>query len=246
MKRTFIAPVLLLLLVACSRVYVPAKAEYQVQEISLQLPVDSGMLRLTQVYRDSINKSMNEVIGRLEGTLEKKQPSGSLNNFIADALLVMAREKVNANTDVALVNYGGMRVNQLAAGPVTRGKIFELMPFDNYLIVQELRGDVFQSFLDLVAERGGWAIAGCSFDIRNKKAVNIRIAGKPLDATKTYYVANSDYVANGGDNANMLRTLPQQNTGYLMRDAIIDYVRALQAQGKTILVNNEKRIGHAE
>ena len=30
-------------------------------------------------------------------------------------------------------------------------------------------------------------------------AKNIQIQGKPLDENKTYYVATSDYLANGGD-----------------------------------------------
>lgn len=243
MKQThFLGSIVLLLLVACNKAFVPTKAEYEVAKITTQLPVDSSVLRVTQVYRDSINKSMNEVVGRLEGQLEKRQPSGSLNNFMADALLHMAKEKITAKANIALVNYGGIRLNQLPAGNITRGKIFELMPFDNYLIVQEMKGDVLQSLLDLVAERGGWAIAGVTFQIQNKKAANVMIEGRAIDLSKTYIVANSDYVANGGDNANMLRTIPQQNIGYLMRDAIIDYVKQI----KTISVNDEKRITNAQ
>jgi 2',3'-cyclic-nucleotide 2'-phosphodiesterase (5'-nucleotidase family) len=234
--------IILLFLLACNKAFVPTKTEYAVNKISAELPVDSSMLRLTKVYRDSINKSMNEVVGKLGGSLEKKQPSGSLNNFMADALLRMAKEKINPKANVSLVNYGGIRLNQLPAGNITRGKIFELMPFDNYLIVQEMKGDVLQSLLNLAAEKGGWAVAGVSFHIQNKKAVNVLIEGKPLSASATYYIANSDYIANGGDNAHMLKTIPQQNIGYLMRDAIIDYVKA----AKTISVNDEKRITNAE
>jgi 2',3'-cyclic-nucleotide 2'-phosphodiesterase (5'-nucleotidase family) len=234
--------VVLLFLIACNKAFVPAKAEYEVNRITAQLPVDSSMLRVTQVYRDSINKSMNEVLGILQGSLDKKQPSGSLNNFMGDALLQMAKEKINAKANIALVNYGGIRLNQLPAGNITRGKVFELMPFDNYLIVQEMKGDVLQSLLNLAAEKGGWAIAGAKFQIQNKKAINVLIDGQPINASATYYVANSDYIANGGDNANMLKSIPQQNKGYLIRDAIIDYVKAV----KTILVNDEKRITNAE
>lgn len=236
------AIIFLLFLFACNKAFIPVKTEYEVKRITAQLPADSSMLRITQVYRDSINKSMNEVIGSLQSSLEKRQPSGSLNNFMADALLQMAREKINANVNIAMVNYGGIRLTQLPAGNITRGKIFELMPFDNYLIVQEMKGDVLQSLLDLIAERGGWAIAGANFQIQNKRAVNVLIEGKPIDAAKTYFVANSDYVANGGDNANMLKNIPQQNKGYLMRDALIDYVE----KNKTLTANDEKRITNAQ
>jgi len=240
-KIKFILP-LFVFLSACKSVYVPGKLEYEGYRITKDLPRDSSLIRMTQPYRDSLDKSMNEVLGRVEGSLEKRQPSGSLNNFMADAMLYMARQKINPATDVAMVNYGGVRIPQLPAGNITRGKVFELMPFDNVLIVQELKGSVLQNLLDQIAERGGWPIAGATMHIRNKKAVDVMIGGKPLNPSQMYLVANSDYVANGGDDANMLKSIPQQNKGYLMRDAIMDYIAAMKAQGKNIPVNEEKRI----
>jgi 2',3'-cyclic-nucleotide 2'-phosphodiesterase (5'-nucleotidase family) len=133
-------------------------------------------------------------------------------------------------------------LGQLTAGPVTRGKIFELMPFDNLLVLQELKGSVLQQFLDMTAERKGWPLAGVSMQIENNKAVNVRIGGQPIDPNKMYTMVNSDYVANGGDNASMLKGIPQKNIGYLMRDALFDYIKALKAQGKNISVKEEKRV----
>jgi hypothetical protein len=51
-------------------------------------------------------------------------------------------------------------------------------------------------------------------------------------------------VANGGDNAAMLKVIPQKNIGYLMRDAIFDYIASLP--NKTISVNNQNRITYAQ
>jgi 2',3'-cyclic-nucleotide 2'-phosphodiesterase (5'-nucleotidase family) len=82
--------------------------------------------------------------------------------------------------------------------------------------------------------------------IRDKKAVNVWIGAQLLDPAKTYTVINSDYVVNGGDNAVMLKNIPQQNIGYLMRDAIFDYIKILKAEGKNISVKEEKRVTHAQ
>jgi 2',3'-cyclic-nucleotide 2'-phosphodiesterase (5'-nucleotidase family) len=189
---------------------------------------------------------MNGVVGIAEKNLDKKQPESTLGNFMVDAFLSMAAEKYNTHVDVAFLNYGGIRLTQLPAGNVTTGKIFELMPFDNLLILQKLKGDVLQQFLDLTAAKGGSPVAGITMQIKDKKAVNVMIGGKPLDPNTTYTTVNSDFIANGGDNADMLRTVPQISNGYLMRDAILDYIKKLKSQGKNINANIENRVTNAQ
>jgi 2',3'-cyclic-nucleotide 2'-phosphodiesterase (5'-nucleotidase family) len=243
----FLFSVLLVLLFgACNPVYQTESAIYSNYRISSGNAKDAAVVTLLQPYADSVNKSMNDVIGVNELNLEKKQPEGSLGNFMADALLYTARQKFNTNVDVAAVNFGGVRLTQLPAGNITRGKIYELMPFDNLLVLQQMKGAVLQQFLDHTAMRGGWPLAGVTFQIKEKKAVNVLVGGKPLNPAADYVMANSDYVANGGDESNVLKTIPQQNIGYLMRDALIDYVVSQTRQGKTIAVKEENRITNAQ
>lgn len=242
MRRIHFLFATLFLLTACNTVQRPVSADYEDYRITPALAKDSVLERALQPYRDSVNHTMNTVIGSLGVTLEKKQPEGSLGNFMTDAMLNMASKKFGVNADVAAVNYGGIRLGQLPAGPVTNGKIFELMPFDNLVVLQEVSGEVLQNFLNLTAERGGWPLAGVTMQISNKKAVNVLIGGKPLDPARTYTLVNSDYVANGGDNASMLKALPQKNIGYLMRDAFFDYIKVLQSEGKNIWAKEEKRV----
>lgn len=232
--------------IACSTTYQSQSLQYKSYRITESLPKDSSQLQFLQPYRDQVNKTMNDVVGIADISLEKKQPEGTLGNFMADALLMMARTRYNTNVDAAFVNFGGIRLNQLPAGPVTTGKIFELMPFDNLLILQKLKGSVLQQLLDLMASKGGWPVAGLTMQISNKKAVNVKIGGRPLDPEAMYTVANSDFVANGGDNADMLRGVPQITNGYLMRDALFDYIRHLKSQGKNISANLENRVSNAE
>ena len=167
---------------------------------------------------------MNTVLGVSTVSMEKKLPESSLGNFMVDAFLTMARDKYQTQVDLAFVNFGGIRLTQLPAGNITRGKVFELMPFDNLLILQKVKGAVLQQVLDLIAARGGWPVAGMQMQISNGKAVNVLIGGMPLDPEKIYTIANSDVMATGGDNADMLLSIPQITNGYLMRDAIIDYI----------------------
>ncbi|OLY94724.1 hypothetical protein BUE76_07555 [Cnuella takakiae] len=237
---------LTLSLASCHRAMHPAKLAYHDYKIDAAAPRDSAMMRMLLPYRDSVDKSMNEVLGIAAATLEKKQPSGSLGNFMADAVLDMAAKQFKMPVDFAIINYGGIRSLQLAKGEVTRGKVFELMPFDNLLVLQKLSGDQVQQLFDYLAARGGWPIAGASFVIKNKQATDVLVGGKPLDKNKTYTLANSDYVANGGDDASFLKPIPQINSGYLIRDALLTYIRNLQQQGKPIAEITENRIRNAE
>ena len=189
---------------------------------------------------------MNDVGGFATQNMDKGQPECALGNFMVDAFFIMAREKYNVPVDVAFLNHGGIRLTQLPAGNVTRGKIIELMPFDNLLIIQKLKGDVLQQFLDLTAAKGGWPVAGMTMEIKDKKAVNVKIGGKPLDPNATYTTVNSDFLANGGDNADMLRNIPQITNGYLMRDALFDYIIRLKKEGKNISATTENRVTHVQ
>ena len=189
---------------------------------------------------------MNAIVGHAELSMDKKMPESMLGNFMADAFLSMAKEKFNTHVDISLMNYGGIRLTQLPAGPVTRGKIFELMPFDNLVVLQRMKGSELQVLLDLMASRGGWPVAGMSMQIKDKKAVNVTIGGQPLDPSKIYVVANSDFLANGGDELDVLRTIPQENKGYLMRDALFDYIEKLKSAGKNIGAAIENRVTNAE
>lgn len=231
---------------SCNTTYQSQSLEYKTYRISDKQVKDSLVLNFLQPYSDNVNKTMNDFVGVADVSLEKKQPESSLGNFMVDAFLAMAAEKYNTKVDVAFVNFGGMRLTQLPAGNVTNGKIFELMPFDNLLILQKIKGDVLQQFLDLTASKGGWPVAGMTMQIKDKKAVNVMIGGKPLDVNATYTAANSDFIANGGDNADMLRSVPQITNGYLMRDAILDYIKKLKDQGKNISATIENRVTNAQ
>ena len=234
---------LLALLLSCHTVQQqPVRADYNDYRITTGLPNDTALVRLLTPYRDSVDRSMNEVVGTADKALDKKQPEGTLGNFMVDAFFYGAEKAFGVKPDIGVLNYGGIRLTQLPAGPVTRGKVFELMPFDNLLVLQKVPGNVLQQFLDLTAEKKGWPVHGITMQIRNGKAVDVKVNGAPLDLNKVYTMVNSDYVANGGDQVAMLKTIPQQSTGYLQRDALFDYIRYLKSQGKNISANEENRV----
>lgn len=185
---------------------------------------------------------MNDVMAELGTTLKKEQPDGTLGNFMADAYLSMARKKFDPSADVAFMNNGGIRLNNIQAGPLRRGSIYEVMPFDNLMVIVKITGAQLQQYLDYIAAEGGSGIAGVRMTIRDKKATEVFINDKPIDMAASYTMVNSDYAVNGGGGFNLFKNMPFQKTGYLLRDAILDYSADFKASGKPIIVSSQKRI----
>ncbi len=223
--------------------YQTSRIEYTQYELdALKMGSNSALDSMLKPYGDSVDKAMNVYLGTLSSTLVKASPNGTLGLFITDAYLTQAQLKFNRKVDVAIMNSGGIRLNSLEAGPVTRGKIFELMPFDNLMVLLELKGSLLKNLFDQHASKGGWPISGATYTIASQKAENILIDGKPLDLEKTYTIATSDYVANGGDENNLLVSIPQINIGYLQRDALIEYTTSFGLQQKNIPLPDSNRI----
>ena len=237
--------ILLIISYSCNPVYRASSVQYKDYPVQNERK-DSSLQKFLQPYADSVNSSMNLVIGELATTLEKRQPEGTLGNFMADAMKAMAEKYYETKVDGAFINYGGIRLTGMQAGTITRGKIFELMPFDNIIVLQKLKGTVLKEFLDHIVGRGGWPVAGITMEMKDKKAVNVLIDGKPLDENMTYTIANSDYVANGGDYCEMLKVIPQINKGYLLRDGLIEYVQSFTKKGQPITATIQNRVKNAQ
>ena len=205
--------------------------------------VDSVYIKMLSPYSDSLSKSMNEVLCSNERELFKDQPNNDLGNFMADAYLWAAREILKQPADMAFMNHGGVRINRLGKGVITRTNAYEMMPFDNQLVNVEVRGTVLRQFVDrLAVEGGGGGVAGINYRIVDKKAIDIRVGGQPLDDNRVYHMVNSDYVVEGGGGFKGFQSLPQLREGYLLRDAIIDYCRMHNNKGMSVQVGTEKRI----
>jgi 2',3'-cyclic-nucleotide 2'-phosphodiesterase (5'-nucleotidase family) len=242
MFRRIVIPVIVICVItSCSSQQKNFIVNYNQYKIEQQQIKDTNMVSMLASYTDSINKTMNLVIGFSTKGLTKKQPESELGNFMADCMREMAEKKFNRKVDAAFINYGGIR-SYIPKGDITVGKIYELMPFDNLIVLQEVKGSVFKLFLNKVADRGGWPLSGLTMKIKDKKPTDIVIGGKPIDDDAIYVIANSDYVANGGDDCDMLKALPKINMGYILRDALIEYTKQITKQGKPIDWKTEGRV----
>jgi len=246
-KLLFIAVVFLLLISGCAPKYF-----YHTTHLSSELKItneyqsDAQIDSLIYPYKAQLDSTMNIVLAVCDTILTKDKPSSNLGNFFCDAIKYIAEKKTGSSIDLAIVNYGGIRLNMISAGNITLGKVYELMPFDNQLVILKIKGDTLATVLDIIAAQGGWPVSGVNFTIKKNSAVNIFINNKTFDITQTYTLVVSDYIANGGDNLNMLKNIPQQKIGFLMRDALVDYLKDMNVQGHKIVANNTQRIKNVE
>lgn len=238
----YIFSVLSSLFFSCSTYYQPQTLRYHNYDITNTHKLDSSLIYLLKPYADSLNKSMNDVIAEVEMRMEKKQPESSLGNFLADAYLFMAREKFDRKIDFAVMAPGGIRLPSIEPGPLRRGTIYEVMPFDNLMVLVTIKGELLKEYFNRMAAEGGTGVAGLRFVIRDKKAEDIYINNKPYDPSASYTMVNSDYSVNNPNASWLYQGAVRRNTDYLMRDAIIDFAIHLQKNGDKIGNNLKNRI----
>jgi 2',3'-cyclic-nucleotide 2'-phosphodiesterase (5'-nucleotidase family) len=245
MKKYFFTLFLVSLLVsqlnAVAQKYAASELEYNSYPVERRDITDSSLLKLLKPYSDSVKKTMSKVIGFATITLYEKQPESPLGNFMADAMKIMGEKKFARKIDAAVINSGGIR-SYIPKGDITLQHAFELMPFDNLIVLQEIKGSVLKRFLDFTASKGGWGVSGIKMQIKDHKADSIYINQTPLDENATYVIANTDYVARGGDNSVILKDIPMLNIGYLYREAIIEYIQQFTKQGKPVTATIERRV----
>lgn len=210
---------------------------------SLRL-TDTQSASLIMPYKMKLDSLMSEVICYNEQDLNKQLPEGSLGNFVCDELMEYAAKNYNKPVDFCIYNYGGLRVGSIAKGNISVGKIFELAPFDNYLVVVELGGADCKKLFDLVAENNG---TPCSKELRlsinNNKIVNAAVNNVAFDENKTYTIITNDYVANGGDKTEPMKNAKAfTNLNILVRDALINNLRIKGKNGQSIKVNLDGRV----
>lgn len=241
----------LILFIACKPSFKIQKTE-QVEYIfsdSLNNEADSSVIKYIAPYKEKMSITMSDVLAESEFAMEKGNPESVLGNFVADACMGETTKKIHSNDgrkiDFAFFNNGGLR-RALPKGKITRMDVFELMPFENELVVLKINGDVVKKIFNFIASKDGAPVSGARFRIKDKRAIDIVIQNEPLDSTKTYRVLTSDYLANGGDSFDMITDADREPVNLKVRDAIIQFLEVLGKEGKKISVKTDERISYAK
>ena len=190
---------------------------------------DTALLAELASYREQVAVQVAEVLAVATERLVKARPESALGGLAADAILSAARAQADHPVHLAILNNGGLRA-PIAAGDVTVGSIYELMPFENAITVVQLPGTKVIELAHQIAGRGGEPVAGFSFVIDGPDggARDVLVDGAPVEPTALYWLATADFIANGGGGFSALsEPSAREDFDLLVREAIIQHVKEL-------------------
>jgi 2',3'-cyclic-nucleotide 2'-phosphodiesterase/3'-nucleotidase len=171
-------------------------------------------------------------IARNARAVTRGRGESALGDLVTDAI------RVAGKTDVAFQNSGGLRAD-LPEGVLTRGSVFEVMPFDNTLVTLSLSGAELRHLLEEMLRTGRVPIQS-GLHIRYnpsrpemQRLVSVSLAdGTPVDDAKHYTVAVNNFMAGGGDNLTVFRDARGKvDTGILIREALERYLTEHAKEG---------------
>ena len=212
------------------------------REIDESIPADPATAAVVAPYTAKV-RELDAPIGKLAGDLKKTgMGAGSLGNFVADALRARAAVKLGQPVLLAITNSGGLRKNEIAAGSLSAGDIYQLLPFENALVALDLTGEQLLRFLKIVvSHRDAQSGARIVYATKGKEdeLVTARLgsqdAQKNIDPQATYTIVTIDYLVNrGGDYSLLKEAKSVRPLGLTMRDAVLDYVKAETAAGRPV------------
>jgi len=246
MKKIWILFFFSFLIIACkNNSYEVSKINAKQLKIVNEVKQDSSIIQLFTPYKkkmtNEITKSLSfspKILERTDGNLQS-----TLGNLVADLSYEKANElfknKTGKNVDFSMSNYGGIRA-AIMKGDVTVSNAFELMPFDNTLVVVELNYDKIKALFNyFVAKKRAHPLSkNIQLTIKND-SYNVLINGKAIKKDKTYFVATSNYLQKGGDGM-IFFSEPESlfDSNFLIRDAIVDYFESKD----TLSANLDNRV----
>ena len=209
---------------------------------------------LIDEYNMRLNRLLNQSIGRTSTTFNTQRQlvrtqEVAFGNFIADAL------KEATKADIALVNGGIIRGDKAyqAQSVITRGDIARELPFRSHIATATITGQQLLLALEnglseVESAKGRFPqVAGMKFRYSMKhpagsRIQDISINDQPLQPTKQYKLATSDYLLKGGDGYTTLLMTQDKSVTTLDTPLLSDVViRAIQSQ-QVISPKIEERI----
>lgn len=187
------------------------------------LATDASIETIILPYKHYTDSLMGAELTVLPMDLVKEKPNGNLGIWMADACRAHAARKLNRQVDIALLNQGGIRRPYLKKGPVTLGMMYELMPFDNLMVVLSVKGSLLKDILKIAEKRGGEPLSGAEVTMHSE-FLEVKIDGIEIDNEKEYTLVTNDYMYNGGDGYGVLQNGSKPEYLGLIRDAWIEEI----------------------
>lgn len=211
--------------------------------VDASIPDDDAIEKLLAPYSGKV-RALNVVIGKLEQPL-KKEPvgAGSLGNFVADGIRAYAKTKFDKPIALTIMNAGGLRKNDIAAGELRATDIFELLPFENALVAVDVTGaDLLKVLPAVVRDAQSGARLQFKWNDQNRpefisgKLVDENGREHEIEPTKIYTIVTIDYLIKLGSGSYAIFQEAKNTTplNITLRESIMEYVKSETAAGRAI------------
>jgi len=183
----------------------------------------AAMQAIAEAGMDNIIGYTADYISRVDSDAQSK-----IGNLVCEAMIF------NTDADFAFLNLGGVR-GELEKGPVTYRDVFEVMPFDNQIVILTVDGLYLKKIIEtrVAGSRHGLRLAGGKIVYSRERedfdrVTTLEIGGEPWKYDKIYSVATTDFLLQGNAGLTLLMKLPESKVirpELNLRDAIVDYIR---------------------
>ncbi|GLH72304.1 hypothetical protein GETHLI_08060 [Geothrix limicola] len=236
------ASALLFSLLSLSLTAQVAATKAEVIPVNATIPEDPAIQKVIAPLAAEIKASFDlPLVQAPQGVFRgRKGEENLLGYWVSDVMRKAAQNVIGAPVRFAITNAGGLRSN-LRPGQLKVADIFELMPFENELVVVELTGaEVIEVVKEGIVRRGGEPCSGVKAVVGGTPEAGTYTLtwedGSPIDPKALVKVATSDYLYGGGDSIPTLKKGRKPfTTGVTLRQMLLDECGALAKAKQDLL-----------
>jgi 2',3'-cyclic-nucleotide 2'-phosphodiesterase (5'-nucleotidase family) len=205
------------------------------------------LIKMLAPYKRLNDKKMNVVIGNAAQTMPIKRPQSLLSNFCTDVILQFVNQSQELpHADLSLLNVGGIRT-PLPQGDITVGKMYEILPFENKLVIITLKGDELQRMFDNFTDTTNQPCANVQIAYRDHKPIKVLVGSQPIEPDSLYNIATVDFIRNGGDSilpddVYQIKKEQVKYTDIVMRNIVLNHIKSLTEKGLSVSAELDNRV----
>ena len=192
--------------------------DWKVIPVTAETKEDSDFTPVYAKYAGLL-RDLAQVVGRTTVELDARSTENrtletNVGNMIADAFRKVTR------AEVALMNGGSVRADSLISpGRLTKRDLLAIIPFKNKVVKLELTGAALRGMLEHGVARSAEdaqpgrfpQVSGIRFTFdagrpAGSRVIEATVNGVPLDDNKKYSLATTDFLAEGGDGYEILKS----------------------------------------
>ncbi len=164
-----------------------------------QVKPDKDIEAIINPVIEETKRTMSSEVGKTEVELSHNRENiieSVMGNVLTDSM------RASTGSDIAVENSGGIR-SQIGKGDITLKDLYNVLPFDTYLVTIDMKGKDIKELLEISAgTKDNLHVSGLTMDIdlskpQSSRVFGINIDGKPLEMEKNYRVTTEDFLAIG-------------------------------------------------